>query len=218
MFKAVASLHCDAAQAVGKIPVNVGDWDVDLLSISAHKLYGPKGAGALYIRGGPYALPISPILVGGGQEKGLRAGTLNVPAIVGLGEACHLCEQRQPNESIRTAALRDRLEAAVLEVVVDVRRNGALENRLPGNSSLTFPDIDAEALVVNASGLAISTGSACTSGAPEPSHVLSAIGLNRDMASSTVRIGVGRFNTEEEMDRAAGVIVETFERLARMRI
>ncbi len=104
------------------------------------------------------------------------------------------------------------------EVVVDVRRNGALENRLPGNSSLTFPDIDAEALVVNASGLAISTGSACTSGAPEPSHVLSAIGLNRDMASSTVRLGVGRFNTEEEMDRAAGVIVETFERLARMRI
>jgi cysteine desulfurase len=213
-----ALLHCDAAQAVGKIPVNVGDWDVDLLSISAHKLYGPKGVGALYIRGGPYALPISPILVGGGQEKGLRAGTLNVPAIVGLGEACHLCEQRQPNESIRTAALRDRLEAAVLQVVVDVSRNGALENRLPGNSSLTFPDIDAEALVVNASGLAISTGSACTSGAPEPSHVLSAIGLNRDMASSTVRIGVGRFNTEEEMDRAAGVIVETFERLARMRI
>ena len=212
-----ALVHCDAAQAVGKIPVDVDDWDVDLLSISAHKLYGPKGVGALYVRGGPYALPISPLVVGGGQEKGLRAGTLNVPGIVGLGEACRLGEQRLPKESVRVAALRDRLENAVLEEVPDVRRNGALEHRLPGNSSLTFPGIDAEALVVTTPELAISTGSACTAGAPEPSHVLLAIGLDREAAGSTIRIGVGRFNTEEEIDRAAGVIVGAVERLARMR-
>lgn len=213
-----ALVHCDAAQAVGRIPVDVDDWDVDLLSISAHKLYGPKGVGALYVRGGPYALPISPLLVGGGQEKGLRAGTLNVPAIVGLGEAGRLCEQRLPEESVRIGALRDRLEEAVLDAIPDVRRNGALENRLQGNSSLTFPGVDAEALVVNASELAISTGSACTSGAPEPSHVLLATGLSRDEAHSTIRIGVGRFNTEEEMDRAAESIAGAFERLARMRV
>jgi cysteine desulfurase len=212
-----ALLHCDAAQAAGRIPVDVEAWNVDLLSISAHKLYGPKGVGALYVRGGPYALPISPLSVGGGQEKGLRAGTHNVPGIVGLGEACRLCEQRLPKETTRLAALRDRLEETVLAAVPDARRNGALDNRLPGNSSLTFPGIDAEALVINASELAISTGSACTSGAPEPSHVLLAIGLDRDAASSTIRIGVGRFNTEEEMEMAAGAIVGAVERLARMR-
>ncbi len=213
-----AILHCDAAQAVGRIPVDVETWDVDLLSISAHKLYGPKGVGALYVRGGAYALPISPLSVGGGQEKGLRAGTHNVPGIVGLGEACRLCEQRLSEEAVRLVALRDRLENAVLEKVPYVRRNGALANRLPGNSSMTFPGIDAEALVVNTSGLAISTGSACTSGAPEPSHVLLAAGLSRDEASSTVRVGVGRFNTEEEMDRAAEIVAEAAERLARLQV
>ncbi len=213
-----ALIHCDAAQAVGKIPVDVDDWDVDLLSISAHKLYGPKGVGALYVRGGPWALPISPLMVGGGQEKGLRAGTLNVPGIVGLGEACRLGEQRLPKESVRIGALRDLFEEILLEAVPEVSRNGDLSNRLPGNSSLTFPGIDAEALIVNASELAISTGSACTSGAPEPSHVLLAIGLSREDASSTIRVGVGRFNTEEEMERAAGVIARTVERLARMRV
>ncbi len=213
-----ALVHCDAAQAVGKVPVDVEDWDVDLLSVSAHKLYGPKGVGALYVRGGPYALPISPLLVGGGQEKGLRAGTLNVPGIVGLGEACRLSEQLLPEESARIGALRDRLEKAVLEGAPAARRNGAVENRLPGNCSLTFPGMDAEALVVNASELAISTGSACTSGAPEPSHVLLATGLSREEAYATIRIGVGRFNTEEEMDRAAESILRASERLARMRV
>lgn len=213
-----AILHCDAAQAVGKVPVDVEAWDVDLLSVSAHKLYGPKGVGALYMRGGPYAFPVSPLLVGGGQEKGLRAGTLNVPGIVGLGEACRLSEQRLPEESVRIGALRDRLEGAVLSAAPAVRRNGALENRLPGNSSLTFTGIDAEALVVNAPELAISTGSACTSGAPEPSHVLLAIGLSRNEAYGTIRVGVGRFNTEEEIDRAAMSISKASERLARMRV
>ena len=213
-----ALVHCDAAQAVGKVPVDVEDWDVDLFSVSAHKLYGPKGVGALYVRGGPYALPISPLLVGGGQEKGLRAGTLNVPGIVGLGEACRLSEQLLPQESARIGALRDRLEEAVLQGAPAMRRNGAAENRLPGNCSLIFPGIDAEALVVNAQELAISTGSACTSGAPEPSHVLLATGLSREEAYATVRIGVGRFNTEEEMDRAAEAILRASERLARMRV
>jgi len=157
-------------------------------------------------------------LIGGGQEKGLRAGTLNVPGIVGLGEACRLCEQQLLEESVRVGALRDRFEVVLLETVPEALRNGDLSSRLPGNSSLTFPGIDAEALVVNASELAISTGSACTSGAPEPSHVLLAIGLSRKDASSTIRIGVGRFNTEEEMERAAGVIARSVERLARMRI
>ncbi len=213
-----ALVHCDAAQAVGKVPVDVESWDVDLLSISAHKLYGPKGVGALYVRGGPYALPISPLLVGGGQEKGLRAGTLNVSGIVGLGEACSLCERKLIGESVRIGALRDRFEQALLEAVPEASRNGDLTNRLPGNSSLTFPGIDAEALVVNVPELAISTGSACTSGAPEPSHVLLATSLSREDASSTVRIGVGRFNTEEEMDLAAESLSGAFERLARMRV
>jgi cysteine desulfurase len=213
-----ALVHCDAAQAVGKVPVDVESWDVDLLSISAHKLYGPKGVGALYVRGGPYALPISPLLVGGGQEKGLRAGTLNVPGIVGLGEACSLCERKLTGEAARIAVLRERFEETLLESVPEASRNGDLTNRLPGNSSLTFPGIDAEALVVNAPELAISTGSACTSGAPEPSHVLLATGLSREDASSTVRIGVGRFNTEEEMDLAAESLSGAFERLARMRV
>lgn len=212
-----ALVHCDAAQAVSKIPVDVDDWDVDLLSISAHKLYGPKGVGALYVRGGPYALPLSPLLIGGGQEKGMRAGTLNVPGIVGFGEACGLCEQGLHEESIRIEALRDRFEEAVMEAAPTIKRNGNLGNRLPGNSSLIFPDIDAEALVVNTPELAISTGSACTSGAPEPSHVLSAIGLGRDEADSTIRVGVGRFNTAEEIDKAVRSIVRAFERLARMR-
>jgi cysteine desulfurase len=213
-----ALVHCDAAQAIGKIPVDVEAWDVDLLSTSAHKLYGPKGVGALYIRGGPYAHPLSPLLVGGGQEKGLRAGTLNVPGIVGFGEACSLCEQRLPEESARVGVLRDRLEKAVLEAAPAIKRNGNLDNRLPGNSSLTFPDIDAEALIVNAPELAISTGSACTSGAPEPSHVLLGLGIGRDEASSTIRVGVGRFNTEEEIDKAVRSMVVAFERLARIRV
>jgi len=213
-----AFVHCDAAQAAGKILVDVDEWDVDLLSISAHKLYGPKGVGALYVRGGPYALPISPSSLGGGQEKNLRAGTLNVPGIVGFGEACSLCEQRLPEESVRIGGLRDRLEDAVLEAALAIKRNGNLDNRLPGNSSLTFPGIDAEALIVNTPELAISTSSACTSGAPEPSHVLLAIGLGRDEADSTIRVGVGRFNTEEDINKAAYSIVGAFERLARMRV
>jgi cysteine desulfurase len=213
-----AYVHCDAAQAVGKIPVDVDEWDVDLLSTSSHKLYGPKGVGALYVGGGPYALPMAPLMIGGGQERGLRPGTLNVPGIVGFGEACGLCQRLLPEESVRIAALRDRLEEAVLIADPSITRNGALGSRLAGNSSLTFPGIDAEALVINTPDLAISTGSACTSGAPEPSHVLLAIGLDRQTANSTIRIGVGRFTTEDDISTAARSILSAYDRLSGIRV
>ncbi len=203
-----ALFHTDAAQAVGKISVDVDAWDVDLLSISAHKLYGPKGVGALYVRGGPRGLPIKPLWFGGGQEAGVRSGTVNVPGVVGLGKACELCEQLLPEEQQRTELLRDQLEREILEGITNVRRNGDLENRLPNNSSLTFRGIDAEALIMNMPELALSTGSACTSGALEPSHVLTAIGLSREDAYSTVRVGLGRFTTQEDVAKAAEIMVK----------
>lgn len=213
-----ALIHCDAAQAVGKVPVDVNEWDVDLMSASAHKFYGPKGVGALYIRGGPYSMPLKPLVTGGGQERQLRAGTLNVPGIVGFGEACELCQRWLPDEARRISMLRNRLENEILARVEGAWRNGPLEGRLPGNSSLTFPEIDADALIINTPDLAISTGSACTSGAPEPSHVLVAIGLSRENAGSTIRIGVGRFNNEEEVSVAADSILEALGRLSRLRV
>jgi cysteine desulfurase len=209
-------VHCDAAQAVGKVAVNVDEWEVDLLSISSHKLYGPKGVGGLYLRGGPYALPVAPLMIGGGQERELRPGTLNVPGIVGFGKACSLCKHLMSEESVRVAGLRDQLEEAVLRADYSISRNGALGKRLPGNSSLAFPGIDAEALIINTPDLAISTGSACMSGALEPSHVLMAIGLSREEANNTVRIGVGRFTTEDDVNEAASSILSAFECLSRM--
>jgi cysteine desulfurase len=201
-----AYVHCDAAQAVGKIPIEIAIWDIDLLSISAHKLYGPKGVGALYIRGGPYALPIQPLVLGGGQESNIRSGTLNVPGIVGFGKACKLCSEYLPEEAECIGKLRDRFEEKISAAVQNIKRNGALGKRLPNNSSLTFPGIDAEALIANLPDLAISTGSACTSGALEPSYILQAIGLNRRDAYSTLRIGIGRFTTEEEIQYAVETI------------
>ena len=213
-----ALVHCDAAQAVGKVSVDVEEWDVDLMSISAHKLYGPKGVGALYIKGGPYSMPLKPLVIGGGQERQLRAGTLNVPGIVGFGEACELCQHLMPEETNRISGLRDVFESEILSQVDSARRNGALDERLPGNSSFTFPGIDAEALIVNTPDLAISTGSACTSGAPEPSHVLLAIGRTREEADNTIRIGVGRFTTEEDIVQATESILKALYRLSRMRV
>ncbi|HEX8600716.1 MAG TPA: cysteine desulfurase family protein [Chloroflexia bacterium] len=211
-----ALILCDAAQAVGKIPVDVEAWDVDLLSISAHKMYGPKGVGALYIRGGAYGLPIKPLMYGGGQERELRPGTLNVPGIVGFGAACALSTELMLVEAKRVSSLRDSLEKILIAALPHVRRNGALDNRLPGNSSITFPELDAEALIANLPNIAVSTGSACTSGAPEPSHVLTAIGLDRQDAYSTVRIGIGRFTTESEIALTTKAIVEAAERLTRI--
>ena len=203
-----AMVHCDAVQAVGRIPVDMMTWDVDLMSLNAHKLYGPKGIGALYIRGGRQALPLLPLMFGGGQEDGLRPGTLNVPAIVGFGEACRLASEVLPAEASRISTLRDRFESRLLDQYKSVRRNGALDCRLPGNTSLTFPGIDADALIARLPELALSTGSACTSGSPDPSHVLRALGLTRAEAYQTLRIGVGRYTTADQVDTAANQIVD----------
>lgn len=208
-----ALIHCDAVQAVGRIPVNVDQWDVDLLSLSAHKLYGPKGAAALYIRGGPGALPICPLMYGGGQEYSLRPGTLNVPAIVGFGEACAISAEVLDGEATRIQELRDYLEEILLSEIRELRRNGDLSARLPGNSSLTFKYVDADALIANLPELGLTTGSACTSGTVEPSYVLLAIGLRREEAHRTLRLGIGRFTTEREMDIAADLLVTAYHRI-----
>ena len=208
-----AIFHTDAAQAVGKIPLDVVKWDVDLLSISSHKFYGPKGVGALFIRGGPFALPLAPLFFGGGQENDIRPGTLNVPGIVGLGKASELCIELMREEAIRIGELRDGLETELLNSFSFAYRNGDINNRLPGNSNLTFPGIDAEALIANVPELSISTGSACTSGAPSPSHVLLAIGLSREEAHEAIRIGVGRYTTREETVQASQMIITAVKRI-----
>ena len=205
-----AIFHTDAAQAIGKIPIDVDELDVDMLSLSAHKLYGPKGVGALYIRGGVKGLPLSPLWVGGGQESGIRSGTLNVPGIVGLGEACELCESLMLEEAMRLTEVRDGFEAGLLERIPDLKLNGDLSNRLPHNSSLTFPAVDAEALIINVPELVLSTGSACTSGALEPSYVLQAIGLSREAGYRTLRVGIGRSTTQEQIALSADQIARAW--------
>lgn len=207
-------VHCDAAQAVGKIPVDVMDWGVDLLSLSAHKLYGPKGVGALFVRGGGRSMPIEPLYYGGGQERGLRPGTTNVPAVVGLGEACRLCAQSLPKEATELAQLRDLLEAQLQAAIPGLAINGNRQNRLPNTSSLVFPNIDADALLLNLPEVMLGTGSACTSGAVEPSHVLQAIGLGRSQAHSTVRASLGRGISLVSIEQASMRIVETWNLLA----
>ncbi len=208
------AFHCDAVQAVGKIPVDVDAWNVDYLSVSAHKMYGPKGVGALYIRGGISHAELKPLFYGGNQEWGLRPGTLNVPLIVGFGEACRIAEQVLSDEAIRCACLRDRLENELLSAIPTLKRNGNLRNRLPNNSSLTFPNCDAESLIMSMPELAISSGSACNSGAQEPSYVLRAIGLSHDAALRTLRVGVGRFTTTDDIFKAVIEIQQAVKRLA----
>lgn len=208
-----ALVHCDAAQAVGKIRVNVEDLGVDLLSVSAHKLYGPKGIGALYVRSGLSTIPLEPLLYGGGQEKGIRSGTTNVPSIVGFGEACRIAGENLIDEGIRITRMRDRLETLLLEKVSTIAVNGFFAKRLPNTSSLTFKGIDADAILINLPEVMMGTGSACTSGAMEPSHVLQAIGLDREAASSTVRASLGRFTQEEEIPMICEYISQTVSRL-----
>lgn len=208
-----ALVHCDAAQAVGKVPLDVGSWGVDLLSISAHKLYGPKGIGALYVAQRLRKTVIHPQIFGGGQESGLRSGTQNVPGIVGLGEACEIARVSIPEESWRISRLRDAFESGLRAVIPGICVNGDLENRLPGNSSITFPDIEADALILNMPDVALSVGSACNAGAIEPSYVLTSIGLSRDLAHSTVRIGWGRFNEEDDVVASLTRVSEAYSRL-----
>src|SRR5258706_12812127 len=193
--------HTDGVQAVGKVPVNVIQDNIDLMSMSAHKIYGPKGVGALYVRRKSPRVQITAQMDGGGHEFGMRSGTLNVPGIVGFGEACAISALEMAAESERVLGLRERLRNGLADLA---RVNGSLEHRLPGNLNLTFDGVDAAALLMNLPDIALSTGSACSSATPEPSHVLRAIGLTDAAAKSSVRFGVGRFNTEEEMDYAAG--------------
>ena len=201
-----ALFHCDGAQMVGKVTVDMDDLGVDLFSISAHKLYGPKGVGALYMRGGQNAISLEPVWYGGGQENGLRSGTTNVPAIVGFGEASLIVSNELGAEHLRLKEIRDYFEARLREQVSLMHINGFGAERLPNTSSLTIPSIDADALILNAPEIMIGTGSACTSGAIEPSHVLTAMGLSRDNASSTIRISMGDFTSQEDIATAVNSI------------
>jgi cysteine desulfurase len=205
--------HTDAVQAIGKIPVDVERDGIDLLSISAHKLYGPKGVGALYVRRKNPRVQLAPMIDGGGHERGLRSGTLNVPGIIGLGKACDICAKEMADESTRTRALRDKLKDAILSRLEDVTINGSMEHRLPNNLNLSFAGVEGDALLMGINDVAVSSGSACTSATLEPSHVLSALGVPEELAHSSIRFGLGRFNTAEDVDYVAGRVVETVKRL-----
>jgi cysteine desulfurase len=207
--------HSDAAQAVGKVPVNMDADSIDLLSISAHKMYGPKGAGALYVRRG---VQLTAQLDGGGHERGVRSGTLNVPGIVGLGEACAICVREMEEEGARLRRLRDRLRAKLERELDEVSINGSMRHRLPHNLNMTFAHVEAESLMMGLRGMAVSSGSACTSAIMEPSYVLRAMGVADDAAHSSIRFGLGRFNTEEEVDCAASNVVEAVKKLRELRM
>ena len=206
------AFHTDAAQAAGKVPINVSAQNVDLLSISGHKLYGPKGVGALYVRKGP-DLTVAPQIHGGGHEHGLRSGTLNAPGIVGLGKACELAQQELPEESCRIAGLRNRLRDRITSELDGVSINGSIEHRVPGNLNVSFSGIQGEDLLTALDDIALSSGAACTSDHIEPSYVLKRLGLSDDLAQASIRFGVGRFTTEPEVDYAAGRVIETVRQL-----
>ena len=208
-----ARVHSDVAQGFGKIPIDLEDLDLDYASISSHKCYGPKGIGALYVRDGPRNGYIAPILWGGGQEGMLRPGTPNVAGVVGFGVAARLAAERMASDSRRIGRMRDRLEDVILENVDGVRKNGAIVRRLAGASSLSFEGIDADAIIASTPELALSSSSACNAGAPEPSHVLQAIGLTREQAYATLRIGLGRFTLPFEVEYAATRIVEVVRKI-----
>ena len=206
-------LHSDATQAVGKIPVDVEAMGVDLLSMSAHKLYGPKGSGALYARSREPRVRLAPQLHGGGHERGMRSGTLNVPGIVGLGRACEIAGVEMDRERARLLELRDRLHQAIVGELDGVRLNGHSTHRLEGNLNLSFSHVDGESLLVGLNDVAVSSGSACTSATLQPSHVLRALGLDDELAQSSIRFGLGRFNTAEEVDQVAARVVAEVRRL-----
>jgi cysteine desulfurase len=205
--------HTDATQAIGKIPVDVTKQNVDLASISAHKMYGPKGVGALYVRRKNPRVQISAIIDGGGHERGMRSGTLNVPSIVGLGKACGIAQEEMPQESCRLAGLRNRLRDHITSRLDEVYINGSMDHRLPGNLNISFAYVEGESLLMGINDIAVSSGSACTSATLEPSYVLKALGTGDDLAHSSIRFGIGRFNTEAEVDYVADRVVETVERL-----
>src|SRR5438132_13062343 len=188
--------HSDAVQALGKVPLDVNKMNIDLASLTAHKLYGPKGCGALYVRRKNPRVQISAIIDGGGHERGMRSGTLNVPGIVGLGKACALCMEEMPQESCRTAGLRNRLRDKIMGRLDETYINGTMEHRLPGNLNISLAYVEGESLLMGINDVAVSSGSACTSATLEPSYVLKALGTGDDLAHSSIRFGIGRFNTQ----------------------
>jgi cysteine desulfurase len=208
--------HTDAVQALGKIPLDVEDLSVDLLSLSAHKVYGPKGVGALFVRSRQPEVRLQPLLFGGGQERGLRSGTLAVPNIVGFGRACTLCAEILDREPRRLLALQDRLFARLAERLDGLSLNGHPSARLPGLLNVRFPAVDGDALLFALKDVAVSQGSACAAGSFEPSHVLRALGVSDEQAKASLRFGIGRFTTEDEIDRAAESVAAAVTRLRQM--
>jgi cysteine desulfurase len=205
--------HSDAVQAIGKIPVNVNEDFIDLASITAHKLYGPKGVGALYVRRRNPRVQVTAQMDGGGHERGMRSGTLNVPGIVGLGEACAISQREMSEESQRLRELRDYLKDRLTSSLDEVYINGSWEHRLPHNLNMSFAYVEGESLLMGINDIAVSSGSACTSATLEPSYVLKALGMGDDLAHSSIRFGIGRFNTKEEIDYTADRLIDVVKKL-----
>ena len=205
--------HTDGVQAVGKIPVDVNAMNIDALSLSGHKIYGPKGVGALYVRRRNPRVQISGQIDGGGHERGMRSGTLNVPGIVGLGKACEIAGQEMKAETERLTALREKLRAKLEGHLDYVHVNGSMEHRLPGNLNVSFVYVEGESLLMGINDIAVSSGSACTSATLEPSYVLKALGLGDDVAHSSIRFGLGRFNSEAEVDYVADKLIDVVQKL-----
>jgi cysteine desulfurase len=208
--------HCDAVQAAGKIPVDVERDGIDLASLSAHKIYGPKGVGALYVRSKGPRVRLTAQMDGGGHERGMRSGTLNVTGIVGLGKACELAQAEMAEENRRLLDLRSKLQAGIFEKLEDVTLNGHPTERLPGNLNLSFAYVEGESLLMGISDVAVSSGSACTSATLEPSYVIRALGVSEELAHSSIRFGLGRFNTEEEVDFVTDRVTREVNRLREM--
>jgi cysteine desulfurase len=208
-----ALMHTDATQAVGKIPVDVIKDNIDLASISAHKMYGPKGVGALYVRRRNPRVQLTAQMDGGGHERGMRSGTLNVTGIVGLGAACAIAKAEMPEESKRMAHLRDKLKDRLLANLDEVYINGTMESRLPNNLNISFAYVEGESLLMGINEIAVSSGSACTSATLEPSYVLKALGAGDDLAHSSIRFGLGRFNTEEQVDYVSDKVIDVVNKL-----
>jgi cysteine desulfurase len=205
--------HTDAVQAVGKVPVDVIKDNIDILSLTGHKIYGPKGVGALYVRRRNPRVQITSQMDGGGHERGMRSGTLNVPGIVGLGEACAIAQKEMAEESKRLAHLRDKLKNKLEAELDEVYINGTMEHHLPNNLNISFAYVEGESLLMGINDIAVSSGSACTSATLEPSYVLKALGAGDDIAHSSIRFGLGRFNTEEEVDYAAAKVIDVVRKL-----
>jgi len=204
--------HSDAVQALGKVPLDVNSANLDLASLTAHKLYGPKGCGALYVRRDA-AHRLVPMVDGGGHEGGLRSGTLNVPGIVGFGQTCEIAQKEMPEESCRVAGLRNRLRDRLVAGLDQVTINGSMERRLPGNLNMSFLHVEGETLLTGLNGVALSSGSACSSGKTHASYVFKALGLSDEAAGCAIRFGIGRFNTEAEIDYVAGRVIELVKNL-----